>query len=657
MFKRIVSDLFSLASHRVNRVVRIMANWNNGYLRRLKNKLYRPTRSLRLPVRIFRVSRKLHKFFNPNAPTPQYSSHPLDHSDLFLEIFSVFPNSIISPCDDIDGDGKKELIMRLMENDNKTQGFVFYKFVDDQFIEQQRFASKIFTEFPMSTFRSDDIDGDGNRELIIQLMDDDNNVKSFVFYKFLDGQYVETQRFAANMLAEFPKSAISRCEDIDGDGTKELIIQLMDNDSKIQGDEFKGFQVVQVKGFVLYKFVNDQFVKTQMFASDVISEVFPDSSMSGWSAISGLDDIDGDGKKELIIQLRDNTFSNKGFALYKCSNCQLIKIQLFASNISAAFPMSVISQCDDIDGDGVKELILQLRDGSYKTKGFILYKYTEGQFVETQTFASNIFWEFPLSAISQCEDIDGDGKKELIIQRINNDNQIKGFVLYKYSEGQFVETQTFASDFSGSFIFRCEDIDRDGNKELIIQLVNDSFKTKGFKLYKLSRGQFIKTQTFASGISRAFPRSYICQFDDLDGDGYKELIIQLIDDFFDTHGFALYTFSNGQFTETQMFASDISAAFPNSSISQCEDIDGDGNKELIIQRTDNSSTTKGFVLYKFSDGQFVETQTFASEMLAEFPLSIITQCVDIDGDGNKELLIQRRDSSSTTKGFVLYKWK
>ena len=203
-------------------------------------------------------------------------------------------------------------------------------------------------------------------------------------------------------------------------------------------------------------------------------------------------------------------------------------------------------------------------------------------------------------------DVDGDGDDDLLTEDA---------VLLNNPADLLVAARRTADDFSSPADLAFLDADEDGTLDLAI-----TDETEHFVAVLIGRGDgfFDAPTTFDTGRG---PREILPA--DLDGDGHVDLAIEQRD-FSGADGVAvLLGAGDGSFGEVRRYATGRDTASVDG-----DDIDGDGNLDLILA---NSSSAALTVVRGEGDGRF------AAPLLIDEPLGA-RAAGDLDGDGNLDLV-------------------
>ncbi|MFB6273688.1 MAG: FG-GAP-like repeat-containing protein [Salinibacter sp.] len=225
-------------------------------------------------------------------------------------------------------------------------------------------------------------------------------------------------------------------------------------------------------------------------------------------------------------------------------------------------------------------------------------------------------------------DVDGDGNLDLLITGFGANFNPTATLYLGDGQGGFTEAGAGLTGVSNSST-SIADVDGDQNKDLLIT-GEDANGNETSTLY-LGDGQggFTEAGAGLTGVSEG-STSIV----DVDGDGNKDLLITG----FDANGNRTATLylgdGQGGFTEAGAGLTGVS-----SSSTSIADVDGDGNQDLLI--TGDAANGPSATLY-LGDGQGSFSEAGAG--LTGVSSSSIS-IADVDGDGNRDLLITGLDAN------------
>lgn len=563
------------------------------------------------------------------------------------DLLGTYPLTYIQTAQDIDGDSDTGIILTLKDASLNTKGFAIYKVSDGLYLNSpQIIASDLFAAYPKTTIQTvKDIDGEFDLDAILTLKDGSNNIKGFASYALSDGFYLNSpQIIASDLFGAYPKTSIASARYINGNGDLFIILKLRNASD-------------QIKGIAVYRYADGFNTNPpQIIASDL-------SSAYKLSTVNLIKNgTDGVGK-DIIVMLQDNSDHTKGFALYTSSDGFYANpSQMIISDFPLTYSNTLQPTARYTNGGSHINVMFQLTDGSDNTKGVGIYIFSDKVHLKhTQVIASDLSAAYPKTLLSALPDIDEDGDIDIILSLRDGTNNTKGFAIYKSSDGVYLNTpQIIASDLSALYPLTglaTYDINSDGKPDLVLNLTDENYNTTGFAIYMCSDGFYSNSPQFiTSDLFATYPLTSIDAIQDVDGDGKLDIVLALKDGDLNTVGFAIYMFSDGLYSHApQIIASDLSALYPFTHIQAVQDINEDGKCEIILALTDTGGNTAGFAIYTFSDGLYSNTPLIiASDLSAAYPKTSIAAIQDINGDNAVDIILALTDSSDHTKGFAIF---
>jgi hypothetical protein len=147
--------------------------------------------------------------------------------------FGQFSQKIICSVEDLDGDGKKEIIF----GDSANKLYIYENDGTDDGYEQVWNSSSIIGDWVYDVCIGDDLDGDGKKEIIASSILTDDKVYVFE-YNGTDNGYSKIWD-SSSMIGDDVNN-VCFGNDLDGDGKKEIIAGSMLTDDKVYVFEYNG---------------------------------------------------------------------------------------------------------------------------------------------------------------------------------------------------------------------------------------------------------------------------------------------------------------------------------------------------------------------------------------------------------------------------------
>ncbi len=298
----------------------------------------------------------------------------------------------------------------------------------------------------------------------------------------------------------------------------------------------------------------------------------------------------------------------------------------------------------DVDNDGDQDLLITgiagLPLGNDYDGIAKLYENHEGTFPEV----IGTPFEGVYSSSVAFADVDDDGDQDLLITGQNNAEQ-RIAMLYENHQGTFTEVSgtPFEGVAGGAVAFA--DVDNDGDQDLLITGRNNANQAIA-KLYANEAGAFSEV----SGTSFEGASSGAVAFEDVDDDGDQDLLITGLNDS-DQPIAHLYANQGGIFEKVN--GTPFVGMWKNSAA--FVDIDSDGDRDLLMAGDVGTlSSSIEFKLYLNEQGSFSEASNLPFEGGSAPFFVLFVLSADVDNDGDPDLLLSGLDEqySPTTKLYL-----
>ncbi|MBW6513779.1 MAG: hypothetical protein K0B87_03360 [Candidatus Syntrophosphaera sp.] len=232
---------------------------------------------------------------------------------------------------------------------------------------------------------------------------------------------------------------------------------------------------------------------------------------------------------------------------------------------------------EDIDDDGRLELVCRALDSfTVNPRGLVVYDFASGR----------IKWSFETSTSLHsvlCDDFDGDGVKEIICSNyaLKNTAEIKqgmddfnGWLMVLSPRGELLHREQAHEDF-GQIFLAAEDIDQDGKKEILA--VYTTWGTlnipNSVNIFKWNGGRFVRQKSWA--FQGSFEKNNSATtYNGKDSDGKNNFILAA---------------KSSPLIVLDKSLNQIRHKFKDivTRVWAVEDIDLDGNSEILLQTADN----------------------------------------------------------------------
>jgi|JI10StandDraft_1071094.scaffolds.fasta_scaffold02235_3 gliding motility-associated-like protein len=281
---------------------------------------------------------------------------------------------------DLDGDGKLDLVVS-----NFNNGFLSI-FKNLSSAGTIAFASRVDISVP--TFSPDaaiaDIDLDGKLDIVISSQ---GTNQIFVLRNIGTTGVINTGSFTAGIsFATGDNPFRISLGDIDGDGKVDAVVP-------------------NISTYSVSILRNTSTPGSVSFASQVVLTTAAGSPPPGFgTGYAALGDIDGDGVSDLIV----NNLTVNTISLYR--NTSTTGTISFDPKFDVSVPLNGIAHANDIDGDGKVDLIMELNYSSVS-----IYKNTASPgIINAATLASPVTFPTTPGGLITLGDIDGDGKTDVV---------------------------------------------------------------------------------------------------------------------------------------------------------------------------------------------------------------------------------------------------
>ncbi len=348
-------------------------------------------------------------------------------------------------------------------------------------------------------------------------------------------------------------------------------------------------------------------------------------------------DIDGDGKIDVLLSnYLDNTIS-----VYRnISSPGNITAGSFAAKVDFATGTNPgVIAVGDIDGDGKKDVIvINTTDNTTS----VLRNTSIPGIMNSGSLAAKVDFTVGTSpsAVS-IADFDGDGKNDIAV---GNNGGSSVSVLRNTSVAGYINAGSFAAkvDFNASSSLgdiAVTDVDGDNKIDIITTgLVSNTISVLRNTSVpgSITAGSFAAKADFATGV---FPKGV--SVSDVDGDGKTDIVVTNL------NSSSISVFRNTSAAGTINTGSlaakvDFTASTPFGI--EMEDIDGDGKKDVVVSNAFDN-TISVFINHatpgSITTGSLSPKVDFAG---GNFPQGI--SIGDIDGDGNKDLVVSNRGNNT-----------
>ena len=338
---------------------------------------------------------------------------------------------------------------------------------------------------------------------------------------------------------------------------------------------------------------------------------------------SGIQDIDGDGKPDMIsvnqsantVSIFRNTTTSKNNVSF--ANKQDVNTGSFPLGASFA----------DFDGDGMTDMIVS----NYNSNTISVYRNTSTSgsisFSAAQSYATGT-----RPGYAQVADIDGDGKPD-IIEANNSSNSLSIFINTSSGTGNIsFATKVDVTVGSAPSIIAIADIDGDGKVDIVCP---NQGASNIYLLRNTSSGAGIvnfSTSVLTSGVGSSGPRGV--SIGDLDGDGKPDLVIA------NSYAGTITIYKNNCSAGFISFGSKTDYTMNSGTTTmttQIADLDGDGKLDILVPNANTNNFIT--VLRNNSSGGNISLQSLINYTIGVGSSSpSFIAVADVDADGKPDIV-------------------
>ncbi len=336
-------------------------------------------------------------------------------------------------------------------------------------------------------------------------------------------------------------------------------------------------------------------------------------------------DIDGDNDQDVFVTGSDDIFQTIGKLYVNDGNGNYVEV---ASSLPGVAGGSVTFL--DVDNDDDQDVIITGQSVSFTNISKLFLNDGSGSFTESLTAPFEIVFSSSVAA----EDIDGDGDQDVIIAGRNNSNVRIAKLYENNGAGSFTEVPgtPFAGISMGDIAFA--DVDGDNDQDVVItgQIASNAPSTTLYLNDGSGNFSEVENTVLAAILSSSV------SFADVDGDNDQDLLISGQGDG-NTRVIRLYqNDGSGNFTAL----SGTPFAGVRSGSINFADIDGDNDQDILI--TGQTLAFDRITRLYLNDGQgnfsTVNTAPFNGVYLSSVAIT------DIDADEDQDILIAGVDSDN-----------
>jgi len=317
-------------------------------------------------------------------------------------------------------------------------------------------------------------------------------------------------------MRNFFGAAVAGAGDIDGDGTPDLLIGA-DGLFGADGDD-RVYLLSGASGKVIR----------------VLYSPNPEDNHSFGAAVTNVGDVDEDGYPDLLIGAPDETTHGGTGRAYLLSGTsgEVIRVLNSPNPQDGDLFGAAVSGAEDINGDGTPDLLI----GAEGAGRAYLLSGTSGEVI--QTFTSPNAGDYFGSGVAKAGDADGDGYPDLLVgaskERQDWDDEAGRVYLLSGASGEAIRVFTSPSaekrgSHFGAAVAQVGDTDGDSTPDLLVGASEESpgGEERAGRAYLLSGASGELIRAFISpnaGFAGGFGAS-VAHAGDIDGDGHPDLLV------------------------------------------------------------------------------------------------------------------------------------
>ena len=329
-------------------------------------------------------------------------------------------------------------------------------------------------------------------------------------------------------------------------------------------------------------------------------------------------DIDRDGKAEII-------FATQNGYLYVVEEGRKVDWKCDVKGEVSYIP----PELGDVDGDGYYEVLIANDNFVESPKVGLRVVDKDGKLLAEWL---NPEGGFPLGE-PRAADIDGDGKDEILIGLLGDEERGNKFYALKYENGSLKELWNYPAYFWIKYTPAVADLNNDGKMEIIFtsyDLCVYCLDANGNLLWKyITKGGIQHAYTGAIERKLAHPVAA-----DINNDGYMEIIVNT----------AIYDKPEWSAVYCLDYEGNLIWKYkPNKPLERCiavGDINNDGNVEIVF------GDVNGTIYVLKSDGNLLWKHTLPEFYFKKGPISVAVDfalfypyIADLDGNGYAEIIV------------------
>ncbi|MBE2255514.1 MAG: FG-GAP repeat protein [Ignavibacteria bacterium] len=500
---------------------------------------------------------------------------------------------------------------------------------------------------------------------------------SIFLISFLVIESAHSQHLNSDIINEIETDAVTR-EFIQGDNSNGRFgFSIASGD--FNGDGFSDF----IASAPTHSSIGSNRGRVYLYLGGENYDLTPDLIINGYAnedqfgiCIANAGDVNGDGFHDFLIgaNLNDSNGINSGraYLYYGGTVVNNIPDLIFTGEATGDYFGLSLSSAGDVNGDGFSDIIIGAlyNDGAFNNAGRV-YLFHGGlvmnNIADVVFSGLNAEDEFGFS-ISSIGDYNGDGFSDIIIGAPMNDdagnNSGAAYVFYGASimnnEADRIIYSGSDDDRLGSAVSSAGDFNSDGYGDFLIGLprADENGSNSGSALLYLGGANpSIYSAIAFHGVSvNNFFGSFLSNAGDFNGDGYSDVIISALNYLGDAG--RSYVFLGSEIPNNSpdvILTANFFGEYFGKGLANTVDLDGDGNSEILIGSQGFSEYLgRLYICKQKMTGNDLTDEAFYGETIGSNFGTEVSIEGDINGDGYNDILVSAPSYSNNKGRAYLY---
>jgi hypothetical protein len=450
--------------------------------------------------------------------------------------------------------------------------------------------------------------------------------------------------FSGNVTTLWDKTIVGRVQgslivpDLDGDGLNDTLVMILDNDPITDAYE----QILKAKkgsnGVTLWS-----------------HSISANNKEDAWMNVYPEYDLDGDGLKDVLVYTQKYESATSIYKSSLIAKKGSNGVALWSYSISAkngGYAWINVYPASDLDGDGLLDILLNTQNYDPDKD---LYK---SSIIAKNGSDGATLWSYSINGSnaglsgSQVDDLDGDGLKDVLVNTQNYDSDTdlyeSSLIAKKGSNGATLWSDSINGNGAGLFGYQVDDLDGDGLKDVLVNTQNYNTSTGLYTITLIAKNGSIGADLWNRSINGSSVWLSGYPAGDLDGDGLTDVLLN-IQKYDSATGMPEYASmakkgSNGV-TLWYKSIKEISGYLSGSPV---DDLNGDGLKDVIVN-TQNYDPASGLYTYKLLAKNGSNGATLWNHSIRGISAYLSgSQVDDLNGDGLKDVLVNTQNYDPDT---------